>query len=91
MLKEQLGLRVCRCRGRHWVELALLAYALAVLTRWGKGLVGQRPSWGEARQEWRWSLIQTVTEVRGWLAALGRLLMLGEFLQLFSPFPVPQA
>jgi len=91
MLKEHFGLGDCRCRGKRslerWVELVLLAYVLAGLTRWGRQLMGQRPSWGEVRQEWGWSLIQTAAEVRGWLATLGRLL--GEFLQLFPPSPSP--
>jgi hypothetical protein len=39
MLKEHFGLGECRCRGKQsllrWVELVLLAYVLAGLTRWG--------------------------------------------------------
>jgi hypothetical protein len=43
----------------------------------------------EARQEWGWSLIQTVTEVSGWLATLGRLILWTfQFLSLVS---VPEA
>jgi len=95
MLKEHFGLGDCRCRGKRslvrWVELVLLAYVLAGLTRWGRRLRGERPSWGEVRQQWGWSLISCEVEVRGWLATLWRLL--GEFLQLFSlfSFSVPQA
>ena len=52
-LKEGFGLRDLRCRGkrslRRWVELVLLAYVLAGLTRWGRQLKGQRPSWGGGR------------------------------------------
>ena len=69
MLKEHFGLGECRCRGKQslvrWVELVLWAYVLAGLTRWGKQLLGQKPSWGEVRQEWGWSLISMATEVKG--------------------------
>lgn len=66
-----------------------MAYVLAGLTRWGKQLVGERPSWGEVRQGWGWSLISTAMEVRGWLATLGRLLLwIFQFLPLVS---VPKA
>ena len=48
MLKEHFGLGECRCRGKQsllrWVELVLWAYVLAGLTRWGKQLMGQKPS-----------------------------------------------
>lgn len=93
MLKEHFGLGDCRCRGRQslerWVELVLLAYVLAGLTRWGRQLMGQGPSWGEVRQEWGWSLIQTDTEVSGWLAVLGRLILWT--FQFLSPVSVPKA
>lgn len=93
MLKEHFGLGDCRCRGKQslerWVELVLLAYVLAGLTRWGKQLLGEKPSWGEVRQQWGWSLIQTVTEVSGWLATLGRLILWS--FQFLSPVSVPKA
>lgn len=93
MLKGHFGLGDCRCRGKQslkrWVELVLLAYVLAGLTRWGRQLLRQEPSWGEVRQEWGWSLISSVTEVRGWLAALRRLLSWG--LQLFLFLSIPKA
>jgi len=54
-LKERFGLGDCRCREEkslaRWMELVLLAYVLAGLTRWGKQLLRERPSWGEAREE----------------------------------------
>ena len=91
-LKEPFGLGDCRCRGERslerWVELVLLAYVLAALTRWGRQLRGQRPSWGEVRQEWGWSLIPMATEVKGWLATLGRLLL--AVLMLLSRIAVPK-
>jgi hypothetical protein len=91
-LKEHFGLGECRCRGKQsllrWVELVLLAYVLAGLTRWGKQLMGQRPSWGEVRQEWGGSLISIVLEVKGWLATLGRLLLW--VFQVFSSLSVPK-
>jgi hypothetical protein len=60
------------------LEKACEAFVLAGLTRWV-----------EARQEWGWSLIQTVTEVSGWLATLGRLILWTfQFLSLVS---VPEA
>ena len=92
LLKEQFGLGDCRCRGpkslARWVELVLLAYVLAGLTRWGKQLRGEQPRWGEVRQEWGWSLISPASEVRGWLATLWRLLLWG--FQLLSPISVPK-
>lgn len=92
MLKERFGLGECRCRGKRslerWVELGLLAYVLAGLTRWGKQLVGQRPTWGEVRQEWGGRLISMAEEVRGWLAILGRLLL--STCTLLSRIAVPQ-
>jgi SRSO17 transposase len=92
LLKEHFGLGECRCRSKQslkrWVELVLLAYVLVGLTRWGKQLVGQKPSWGEVRQEWGGSLISMATEVKGWLATLGRLLLWG--LQFLSPVSVPK-
>jgi hypothetical protein len=64
LLKEQFGVGDCRCRGpqslARWVELVLLAYVLAGLTRWGKQLRGEEPRWGAVRQSWGWTLIQTV-------------------------------
>ena len=53
----------------------LLAYTLAGLTRWGRQLLGQEPSWGEVQQQWGWSLIPMATEVKGWLANLWRLIL----------------
>jgi hypothetical protein len=92
LLKEQFGLGDCRCRGEkslaRWVELVLLAYVLAGLTRWGKQLLGEQPSWGEVRQSWGWTLIQTATEVRGWLATLGRLILWG--FQTLCPLSIPK-
>ncbi len=92
LLKEQFGLGDCRCRGEQslprWVELVLLAYVLAGLTRWGKQLLGEQPRWGEVRQEWGWSLISLASEVRGWLATLGRLLLWG--IQTLSPASIPK-
>jgi hypothetical protein len=92
-LKEHFGLGDCRCRGEEslerWMELVLLAYVLAGLTRWGKQLLGEEPSWGEARQQWGWNLIQTVTEVRGWLATLGRLIL--RVLQFLPLVSIPKA
>jgi len=92
LLKEQFGLGDCRCRGERslprWVELVLLAYVLAGLTRWGQQLSGEQPSWGEVRQSWGWTLIQAVTEVRGWLATLGRLILWG--FQTLSPLSIPK-
>jgi len=64
-----------------------LAYVLAGLTRWGRQLLGQEPSWGEVRQQWGWSLISMATEVKGWLANLWRLI-LGVF-QILSPISIP--
>jgi SRSO17 transposase len=91
LLKEQFGLGDCRCRGpqslARWVELVLLAYVLAGLTRWGKQLRGEPPRWGEVRQEWGWSWISLASEVRGWLATLWRLLLWG--FQLLPPISVP--
>jgi len=89
MLKEHFGLGDCRCRGKQslerWVELVLLAYVLAGLTRWGRQLLGQKPSWGEVRQQWGWSLISRASEVKGWLATLWRLVVWGfQFLSLLS-------
>jgi len=85
LLKEQFGLGDCRCRGERslprWVELVLLAYVLAGLTRWGKQLLGEKPSWG-------WTLIQAVTEVRDWLAVLWRLILWG--IQTLSPVSIPK-
>jgi len=93
MLKEHFGLGDSRCRGKRslerWVELVLLAYVLAGLTRWGKQLLGRKPSWGEVRQEWGWSLIQTATEVRGCLAALERLILWS--FQFLFPVSIPKA
>jgi len=90
LLKEQFGLGDCRCRGEkslaRWVELVLLAYVLAGLTRWGQP--GEQPSWGEVRQSWGWTLIQTATEVRGWLATLGRLILWG--FQTLCPLSIPK-
>ena len=78
-LKEEFGLGDLRCRGEpsleRWVELALLAYILVGLTRWGKQLRGERQSWGEVRKGWGWSLISISSEVRGWLATLWRLIL----------------
>jgi len=92
LLKEQFVLGDCRCRGAQslprWVELVLLAYVLAGLTRWGKQLLGEQTRWGEVRQSWGWSLISLAEEVRGWLATLWRLLLWG-FQTLSSVF-IPQ-
>ena len=92
MLKEHFGLGDCRCRGKQslerWVELVLLAYVLAGLTRWGKQLLGEKPRWGEVRQSWGWSLISLAEEVRGWLATLWRLLLQG--FQFLSSVPKAQ-
>lgn len=92
LLKEHFGLGDCRCRGAQslprWVELVLLAYVLAGLTRWGKQLLGENPRWGEVRQEWGWRLISLAEEVRGWLATLRRLLLWG--LQVLSPVSIPK-
>ncbi len=71
--------------GLEWV---LLAYVLAGLTRWGRHLLGQKPTWGEVRQEWGWSLIPMALEVQGWLTTLGRLLL--SALTLLSPIAVPK-
>ena len=96
MLKEHFGLGDLRCRGERslgrWVELVLLAYVLAGLTRWGRQLMGQRPNWGGVRQGWGWSLISCEMEVRDWLATLGRLLLwIFQFLSFLSLFSVPKA
>ncbi len=92
LLKEHFGLGDCRCRGEkslaRWVELVLLAYVLAALTRWGKQLLGENPRWAEVRQAWGWRLIRMITEVRGWLAQLSRLILWG--LQFLSPISVPK-
>ena len=69
------------------MELALLAYVLAGLTRWGRQLEGQRPSWDEVRQHWGWSLIPCKMEVRGWLANLWRLILW--VFQILSPIFIP--
>jgi hypothetical protein len=61
---------------------------LVGLTRWGQQLLGEKPSWGEVRQSWGWTLIQAVTEVRGWLATLGRLILWG--FQTLCPLSIPQ-
>ncbi len=92
LLKGQFGLGECRCRGKRslerWVELVLLAYLLAGLTRWGKQLLGEKPSWGEVRQAWGWPLISMVKEVQGWLAALARLILW--IFPFISPLSVPK-
>jgi len=91
MLKEHFGLGECRCRGERslerWVELVLLAYVLAGLTRWGRQRMGQKPGWGEVRQQGGGSLIQMAMEVRGWLATLGRLVLW--LLRVLSPVSIP--
>ena len=90
-LKEHFGLGDLRCRGElsleRWVELVLLAYTLAGLTRWGRQLEGQELSWGEVQQQWGWSLISMATEVRGWLANLWRLIL--RVFQILSPISIP--
>ena len=90
-LKEGFGLGDLRCRGerslRRWVELVLLAYVLAGLTRWGRQLKGQEPSWGEVQQQWGWGLISMATEVRGWLSNLWRLIL--RVFQILSPISIP--
>jgi hypothetical protein len=92
-LKEHFGLGDCRCREEkslaRWMELVLLAYVLAGLTRWGKQLLRERPSWGEAREEMGWSPILMATEVRGWLATLGRLILW--IFRSLSPVSIPKA
>jgi hypothetical protein len=88
LTKEQFGLGECRCRGEvsleRWVELVCLAYVLVGLTRWGKQLAKQDVSWIAVRQQWGGRLIQSVLEVQGWLASLGRLLLA---ITLSFPFP----
>lgn len=78
ILKEQFGLGDCRCRGakslNRWVELVLLAYVLAGLTRWGKQLLKQKPIWLEARFHWAEHLIRPIHLVNDWLATFSRLL-----------------
>jgi hypothetical protein len=78
ILKEQFGLGDCRCRGakslKRWVELVLLAYVLAGLTRWGRQLLKGQPTWLEVRSHWGERLIRWDQEVGSWLAALSRLI-----------------
>jgi hypothetical protein len=50
--------------------------------------MGQRPSWGEVRQEWGGSLISSVPEVKGWLATLWRLVLW--VFQVLFPLSVPK-
>jgi hypothetical protein len=69
------------------MELVLSAYAKPDLL--GQAVARGEAELGEARQQWGWSLIQTFTEVRGWLATLGRLI-LGAFQFLF-PVSIPKA
>ena len=52
------------------MELVLSAYARPDLL--GQAVARGEAELGEARQQWGWSLIQTFTEVRRWLATLGR-------------------
>ncbi|MGQ9734851.1 MAG: hypothetical protein ACUVQU_07420 [Candidatus Bipolaricaulia bacterium] len=56
LLKEEIRLGDCRCRGKQshkrWAELVPKAVVLVGLTRWGKQLLREEPSWGEARQAW---------------------------------------
>jgi len=72
ILKEQFGLGDCRCRGTRslsrWVELVLLAYAMAGLTRWGRQLLKQKITWFEARCHWGNRLLCPIEQVRVWLA-----------------------
>ncbi len=94
MLKEHFGLGDCRCRGdcslERWVELVLLAYVLAGLTRWGKQFVGQRRSWDEVRQEWGWSLIpKQAAGGAGLVSSLGALDSVELSFLLLSPISIP--
>jgi len=67
VLKEQFGLGDCRCRGekslKRWVELVLLAYVLAGLTRWGRQLLRHAPTWLEVRFHWGKRLLQVAAEL----------------------------
>lgn len=78
VLKEQFGLGDCRCRGAQslsrWVELVLLAYVLAGLTRWGKQLLKHKLTWLQVRFHWAQRLMRWLQQVNGWLAAFSRLL-----------------
>jgi hypothetical protein len=69
------------------MELVLSAYARPDLL--GQAVARGEAELGEARQQWGWSLIQTFTEVRRWLATLWRLI-LGAF-QFLSPVSIPKA
>ena len=75
IVKEEFGLGACRCRGTkslvRWVELVLLAYVLAALTRWGRTLKSPQRSWRAVRTMWGRQLMEAVSEVRGWLSTLG--------------------
>jgi len=78
VLKEQFGLGDCRCRGAkslsRWVELVLLAYAIAGLTRWGRQLLQQKTTWFEACCHWGNRLICPVEQTRIGLDTLTRLI-----------------
>jgi hypothetical protein len=87
----QFGLGDCRCRGakslKRWVELVLLAYVLAGLTRWGKQLLREQPTWLEVRFYWGERLIRCDPEVGSWLAVLRRLV---SWAFPFALSPLPQ-
>jgi len=90
ILKEQFGLGDCRCRGakslNRWVELVLLAYAIAGLTRWGRQLLQQKITWLEARCHWGNRLICPAEQVHVWLATLIHLIS-WTLKSAFSPLP----
>jgi len=54
----------------------------------GPATFGRAAELGEVRQSWGWTLIQAVTEVRGWLATLGRLILWG--FQTLCPLSIPK-